>query len=99
MIWCFQIEYGDQFEPYIVAETKLTHSYNNSFIGRFYNKAEHIAEFFARRLVRLVLKFRVTVLKPIDYTFRFKFIVCNDCFEYHIPHTSVHGEHHKLYHQ
>ncbi|ELU09782.1 hypothetical protein CAPTEDRAFT_220855 [Capitella teleta] len=73
----YTIEYGDQFEPYIVAETKLTHSYNNSFIGRFYNKAEHIAEFFARR---------------------FKFIVCNDCYEYHIPHTSVAGEHHVLYH-
>jgi len=42
-----QANWADYYEPYVVTERELTPKYWEGFVGRFYNKASHLAELFA----------------------------------------------------
>ncbi|ELU09781.1 hypothetical protein CAPTEDRAFT_220854 [Capitella teleta] len=44
----YWVKYYDQFEPYVIAEKAKLQPYTNRFVGRFYNKATHLAELHCR---------------------------------------------------
>ncbi|KAK2150295.1 hypothetical protein LSH36_413g02052 [Paralvinella palmiformis] len=51
----YQIKWTKWYEPYVVGYTAELPKYNQQYVGRYENKAEHVAEMYARGFELLVL--------------------------------------------